>query len=292
MAELSYNAVMRFSRTLAHVATAARDEIRAQVAHIDFSDQDKAMDEVRVVMQAVADKYGVGARELAAQWYDYCRRIGIGRGYTAGIGESTRYSMQSDINAAIDKLNAGEITLDEFTANLGGVIVAQINRDARNTIMGNLSADFQRAQEANDVDTMGKIGFCRVPVAGGCAFCVLLASRSYYPWQMYNSAQTAGESRKFHDDCRCVIVPFTKAMNIPGYGEKLDEYNNAYREADNARRSGKMPNGEPMPEELRMRIEAARAEHREKYKRGEVEQPWRSINEDLIIMRWNNPALH
>lgn len=292
MADLSYGAVMKFSRTLAHVATAARDELRKQIALIDFEDQERAFEEVRLVMRAIADKYGIGARELAAQWYDYCRQIGIGRGYTAGIGESTRFSMQSDIDAAIGKVTAGEWTIDEFIANMGGVMVGQINRDARNTILSNLSADFQQAQEANDTETMSKIGFCRVPVAGGCAFCVLLASRTYYPWQMYKSAKTAGESKKFHDDCRCVIVPFTKAMSIPGYGKKLEEYNTAYRDADNTRRSGKMPNGEPMPEELKERIETARLIHREKFKKGEVEEPWRSINEDLIIMRWNNPAFH
>jgi hypothetical protein len=292
MAELSYSAIMRFSRTLAKIATKARDELRAALSQIDFTDQDVAIERVCEVMRAIADKYGLGARELAAQWYDYCRQLGIGKGFTAGIGESTRYSMESDIVALADKLSAGEITLDEFTANLGGVMVGQIHRDARNTILANLSDDYQRSMESNDTETASKMGFCRVPVAGGCAFCVLLASRSYYPWQQYKTAGTAGEAKKYHDDCRCVIVPFTKAMSIPGYSEKLDGYNNAYREADNARRSGMMPNGEPMPEELKLRIANAKAEHTAKFKRGEVDEPWRSINEDLIIMRWNNPALH
>lgn len=292
MAELSFNAIMRFSRSLAKVATGARDELRAAAARIDFSDQDKAIGEVREIMQAIADKYGLGARELAAQWYDYCRELNIGRGFTAGIGESTRYSLQSDIDALAGKLNAGEIETEDFISRLGGVMVGQIHRDARNTILGNLSRDYQEAEKANDTGRMSKMGFCRVPVAGGCAFCVLLASRSHYPWQQYNTAGTAGEARKYHDDCRCVIVPFTKALSIPGYGEKLEEYNKAYRDADNARKSGTMPNGEPMPDELKERIAIAKAEHKAKYKAGEVSEPWRSINEDLIIMRWNNPAFH
>lgn len=292
MAELTYSAIMRFSRALAKIATKARDELRAAVAQIDFTDQDAAIERVGEVMRAIADKYGLGARELAAQWYDYCRQLGIGKGFTAGIGESTRYSMESDIVSLADKLIAGEITLDEFTANLGGVMVGQIHRDARNTILANLSDDYQQAEQRGDAETASKMGFCRVPVAGGCAFCVMLASRSYYPWQQYVSAKTAGDSHKYHDDCRCVIVPFTKAMGIPGYADKLEKYNNAYRDADNARRSGMMPDGEPMPDELKLRIAAAKAEHAEKFRRGEVEQSWRPINEDLIIMRWNNPALH
>lgn len=292
MAELTYSAIMRFSRALAKIATKARDELRAALAQIDFTDQDAAIERVGEVMHAIADKYGLGARELAAQWYDYCRQLGIGKGFTAGIGESTRYSMESDIVSLADKLSAGEITLDEFTANLGGVMVGQIHRDARNTILANLSDDYQQAEQRGDAETASKMGFCRVPVAGGCAFCVLLASRSYYPWQQYKTAGTAGEAKKYHDDCRCVIVLFTKAMSIPGYSEKLDGYNSAYREADNTRRSGMMPDGEPMPEELKLRIANAKAEHTAKFKRGEVDEPWRSINEDLIIMRWNNPSLH
>lgn len=290
--QLTFADVMRFSRALAKIATKARDEIREAVARIDFSDQEKAIEQVRLVMQSIAEKYGIGARELAAQWYDFCREQEIGQGFTAGIGESSRYSLESDIDSLIGKLNAGEITIEEFAANLGGVMVAQVNRDARNTILSNLSRDYQEAEAANDTGRMSRMGFCRVPVAGGCAFCVLLASRSYYPWQQYRTSGTAGESKKYHDDCRCVIVPFTKALSIPGYGEKLEEYNNAYRDADNARRSGKMPNGEPMPDELKIRIAKAKAEHAAKYKAGEVSEPWRSINEDLVIMRWNNPALH
>lgn len=289
---LSFAAVMKFSRTLAHISTQSRDELRKALAKIDFTDTDKAIERVREIMQAIAAKYGLGARELAAQWYDYCRQLELGRGYTAGIGESSRYSLDSDIDALATKMNAGEITQDDFLARMGGVMVGQMNREARNTILSNLSQDYQEAEARGDTKTSSKIGFCRVPVAGGCAFCVLLASRSYYPWQQYVSAKTAGDAHKYHDDCRCVIVPFTKAMSIPGYADKLEKYNTAYRDADNTRRSGMMPDGEPMPEELKLRIAAAKAEHAAKFRRGEVEQSWRPINEDLIIMRWNNPTLH
>lgn len=245
-----------------------------------------APERLKQLGRAVLEKYGLPAKELAAQWYDYCHELEISSGYTAGIGEVSRYSLESDFGALCDRFAAGEVVESDFVAQLGGILVNQVHREARNTIMANLSEEFLQAEAQGDHKLAGKIGYSRVPVADACAFCVLLASRSFYPWQQYNTARTAGEGRKYHDDCRCVIVPFAKAMEIRGYSEKLDEYNTAYRDADNMRRAN------DLPDELQERIAIARAEHKAKFERGEVTEPWRSINEDLIIMRWNNPTLH
>lgn len=291
MAAPSYNDVWRFARALARVSTKARDEFTMAMGVIDFTDVDSAMEQVAEVARRIAEKYGPAARELAAQWYDYCRELAIGRGYTAGIGEGSRYSLNSDVGAATSAYIRGEITEEELRARLAGVMVSQMHKEARDTILSNLADENNRAAEAGDKELQSKIGFCRVPTAGACAFCTLLASRSFYPWQQYRSTRSAGEAKKYHDDCRCVIMPFHSAMAIGGYADKLDKYNSQYRDADNARRSGTMPDGSPMPDELKARIAAAKAEHRARYDAGEVTEPWRSINEDLIIMRELNQGM-
>lgn len=292
MAAPSFNDVWRFARALARVSTKARDEFTMAMSAIDFSDVDTALEQVQEVARRIAERYGPAARELAAQWYDYCRELAIGQGYTAGIGEGSRYSLDSDVGAATAAFARGEITEEELRARLAGVMVSQMQKEARDTILSNLADENNRAAEAGNKELQSKIGFCRVPTAGSCAFCTLLASRPFYPWQLYSSTRSAGDAKKYHDECKCVIMPFHSAMSIPGYADRLDSYNSQYRDADNVRRSGMMPDGSPMPDELKERIEAAKAEHKERFLRGEVSEPWRSINTDLIIMRELNPGMH
>lgn len=285
MASPSFSAVWNYASALQKVSRKARDEFLAAVNEVDLTDIETATEQLKQIGQRFLERYGLGARELAAQWYDYCRELEIESGYTAIVGEVGRYNLESDIGALMDKFAAGEVTDNELIARLGGVMVNQIHREARNLIMENLSEEYLKAMEEGNDEFAGKVGFCRVPVADACAFCVLLASRSFYPWQQYKSAKTAGEGKKYHNDCRCVIMPFSKATQIAGYGEKLEGYNDTYRKADNMRREG------IKDEELARRIAEAKAEHRAKFDRGEVSEPWRSINEDLIIMRWNNPGM-
>ena len=285
MARPTFKAVWNFSNALAKVSTKARDAYIKAVDEVDFTDTEKAVEQLKRIGRLFLDKYGLAARELGAQWYDYCRQLAIDSGYTAGVGDVSRYSIDSDIDALAAKLANGEISEADFIARLGGVMTTQIHNEARNVILGNLAEEHLKAMEDGNDELAGKIGYCRVPVADACAFCVLLASRSFYPWQLYTSAKTAGEGRKYHDDCRCVVMPFFKATQIEGYQKKLDTYNEQYRTADNKRRAG------IQDEELAERIAKAKAEHKEKYERGEVTEPWRSINEDLIIMRWDNPGM-
>jgi hypothetical protein len=120
-----------------------------------------------------------------------------------------------------------------------------------------------------------------VAVGDTCAFCTMLASRG----AVYLSRESA-LSAKFHDDCDCVVLPFSDAGDISGYEGALRGYNAAYYGARSA-----IENDE-LPDELRERIAEAKERHNERYEAGEVGEPWQQFNETLMVMRWQNPGMH
>ena len=271
----TYEDVWTFAQSVQRVSQEARNVFLAGAMQIDFEDWTTAAQQLRELVFSIMDAFGPAADELGAQWYEFCRTGNYDRGYTAIVGEGSRYSVKSDIDAAIDKLFNGETTENELIDSLAGVVVNQTQEHARNTILENLDEDLRQAKAANDSDFIDSCGYARVTTAGACAFCILLASRGF----VYTSEKTASRNkfgRKYHDDCRCVPVPFTDAHQIKGYGSVLEGHEQKYRDADNLRRSG------DYPDELKERIKAAKDNH---------DGRWSSLNEDLIIMRWQNEGL-
>lgn len=68
--------------------------------------------------------------------------------------------------------------------------------------------------------------FARVPSGPTtCRWCVMLASRGF----VYATAQNAGESDDFHDNCDCMIIPGSGMADYPD-GYDLDEYRRLYAE--------------------------------------------------------------
>ncbi len=295
MAKLTRKAIWDYANALQKISRKARDDFLTAVNRVDLT-AENASEQLKQIGRVLLNKYGVGAKELAAQWYDYCRQFEIEGGYTAFIGDVSRYPIESDMDALANKFAAGELSDADYIARLGGIVAGQIHREAKNTILGNLEFEYSNGTKVRTSSGYKRkkdvIGFCRVPEPGACAFCVLLASQAFYGYK-YFSEQGAGKGKGFeyHNDCKCSIVPFVDAQNIEGYQDELAGYVDSYETANNMR------NGD-LPEDLQERIDKAREEHEANYalyldgKRDSPTEPWRSVNENLIIMRWNNPALH
>lgn len=281
MASPSFQDVWQYSRQLQRIAQEAGKELIAALEKIDIED----IDLVKSIVTAIAEKYGLASGELGAQWYEYCKAGKFTSGYTAITGQVSRYGVRSDVDAVMTKYNAGEIDLATATARLGGVAVDQVKKNARDTILGNLNEEYLEARRTGRKDIADMCGYSRVPVGDTCAFCCLLASRGFV-YKSERSALYDNYGNKYHDGCDCVAVPLTKASGIPGYGGKLSEYESMYRSADNLRRSGNMP------DDLRERIYDAKAKHRADYEAGLTSDRWSTLNEDLIIMRYQNPGMH
>lgn len=296
MARPSYEDVWTFSRSVQHVSQEARKAFQAGVQEIRFSDWAVASAQLKELVEAVMDMYGAAASELGAQWYEFCRANEFKRGYTAIVGEVSRYSVRSDVRAAIDKLFGGEVTEGELLAMMSGIVVDQTQKAAREAILLNLDEDLRQAKaalqssggsmRADAQRFIDRCGYARVPTADACAFCVLLASQGFVYRSEY-SAKYDKYGAEYHEHCNCVAVPFSRASEIPGYGDKLSEYEQKYRDADNLRRSGDLPDA------LKDRIAQARKEHEASYAAGLTNKRWDStLNENTIIMRWQNPGMH
>ena len=57
------------------------------------------------------------------------------------------------------------------------------------------------------------IRFARVPQGPSCGFCIMLASRGF----VYATEETAGEFKKFHDHCDCLVLAGTRGVEVDGY---------------------------------------------------------------------------
>lgn len=281
----TYSDIYSYAQQVQAVSQEAREAFIVGIQNIDFDDWASAAEELRTLITNIVEYYGLASSELGAQWYEYCRTLNVGRGYTAIVGEVSRYSVLSDTNASIDKLFDGKIDEDELIRQLSGVVTNQVQKHARDTILENLNAEYLEARRSGNNQFADSIGYARVPVGETCAFCIMLASRGF----VYTSERAATQTKlgdKYHNNCNCTAVPFSKAHTIPGYTEQLEKYEQMYRDADNARRSG------DIPDELKERIKEAKRIHNEKYDAGETEERWRSFNEITMIMRYQNEGLH
>ena len=281
----TFDDVYQYAKQVQGISQQAKKEFLEAIKQIDFDDWSRAAKELRELILRLVDYYGLASAELGAQWYEYCRQMNYSRGYTAIVGQPSRYGVKSDCNVVIDKLFDGEISIEEMIGQLSGVVVDQVQKQARDSILGNLNEELLEARRSGDNEFADQIGYARVPVGDTCAFCIMLASRGF----VYTSEKTATQTKwgsKYHPNCNCVAVPFHKAHTIPGYGDMLEKYERMYRDADNMRRSG------DMPDELKARIKEARKVHNEKYENGEESERWRSYNEITMIMRWQNEGLH
>lgn len=110
----------------------------------------------------------------------------------------------------------------------------------------------------------------------------MLASQG--AWYVSEESALGKEAGHYHSDCNCVAVYHANPDNIPNYNG-LAHYKEMYYAAENARvanASGR----DPYDEDLQMRVNRARAEHRAKYDAGETDIKWTKYNETLIVMRY------
>lgn len=286
MASPTYDDVWAYSRQVQGISQKARDAFLAAAQNVDYSDWAAAADQLRDIIYAIVDTYGLAAGELGAQWYEYCHGLKYDRGYTAIVGKPSRYSVKSDADAVIDKLFSGETGTEAMVASLAGVVVNQVQKSSRDVILDNLDAEYKAAIAARDYGKARGMGYCRVPHGDACAFCIMLASRGF----VYASEETATTSKrtggKYHEHCTCTAVPFAEAGSIRGYGRTLAGYEDRYLDARALWKS------KDRPEELDERIAKAKAEHAEKMRQGLAWDKWGDDNEITITMRYMDPSLH
>ena len=277
----TYSDILAYSKQVQQVSNEAANAFLVASREVDFSDWTRAAEQLRQIIESIVEYYGLAAGELGAQWYEYCRGLSIGGDYSAIVESPNTAPARAAANREIDKLFDGKVDSNKLIGLLHDVVTDQVYSQSRDMVIVNILDD--------DVKNGG---YARVPVGDTCAFCIMLASRGFV-YTSERSALRTSEGEKYHKNCNCVAVPFHDAKSIPGYQKMLDKYEKMYRDADNARRSG------DIPDELKTHIKETKKEHNEKheaYLRGELpngpREPWRSFNEITMIMRWQNEGLH
>lgn len=157
--------------------------------------------EVDALVSAVADlidEYSAAAGSLAADFYEQARiDAGIASDFAVPIADTPPdEQIDATVRWAMQHYLAGQPEEADLV-NLEGATSRMVANVGRDTIVTASALD----QDAR--------GWTRVPEAGCCAFCALMAIRG----PVYHSEGTAlftrgSEGReKYHNRCRCVVVP-------------------------------------------------------------------------------------
>ena len=275
MAAPTYNDILTFNELLKKVDGQAGAAFKRSLEEVDFSDWTRAAEQLRQIVERIVMEYGLISAEIGAQWYEYCRSLGIGSGYNATLSEVDASRLRSSVNSEIDRLFAGEIGTGKLASNLASLVSDSVYYASRDTVLANLESEYEAAVSSGNRKMAEQCGYARVTTGHACAFCIMLASRGF----AYSSEKSATKTKSgdsYHPNCRCVAVPFAHAGNISGYEKVLSDHEAKYREADNLLRS------RDYPDDLRDRIDAAKRNH---------EGRWTNLNETLVIMRYQNEGM-
>lgn len=191
----------------------AQREIRDALATVDPGDAAAVADAIYTYVPVIAERYGIAAGTLAADWYDELRDAAEVAGYfradLADLPDTGRYQALASWAASKD---------DVESLVAGGVqrIIADMHRQ---TVMRSAFADPQAA---------GWARFARG--AETCEFCFMLTTRG---------AVYTDQTARFgaHDNCDCGAGPIWKKARhqVDVYKTSARRRSDETRSADNAR---------------------------------------------------------
>lgn len=115
-------------------------------------------------------------------------------------------------------------------ARLVGLDEAVAEERARNATFGSGGRNVQAGGRDAIQQTKQAMGWMRVSDGDPCSFCALLISRG----AEYRTAETAGESFKFHDRCGCTVLPiFSRTDFMSADAQRFrDLYNKSIEDED------------------------------------------------------------
>lgn len=159
-------------------------------------------------MPALISTYGDVAATAAAEWYEQVRAAQTPGEYNAVLASPIddgviRTAVQDAVAPLWSPETGRSDALSQVGQGLGQTVARLITGQVRTTI------------ETNAIHDRRVKRFARVPRGKTCAFCSMLASRGF----VYASARSAGELKRYHDKCDCMVVPAfgDKNPQIKGY---------------------------------------------------------------------------
>ena len=224
------------------LTTLAFADIEVLVNSLDHSDAVALREALLDLLPGVVEPYLLGSADLAAAWYEELRN------------QTERARFQA--------VAAGAAINDAQIAAMTRRAMAPLFGQSESTVLNLLSGSVQRLIANAGRDTIRenvmrdriRVGYARIPKAGCCSFCSMLASRG----AVYNSATSAGAVQgrgmalgstdgkrggqaqgikvrgsqdlgdRFHDFCKCRVAPVFVGDTFAA--EARDEHLAIYRE--------------------------------------------------------------
>lgn len=176
--------------------------------------------------------YGDTAGVAAAEWYEQIRKAELGARYYAMTTPAvTAEQVRENVRYAAGSL------FDENPTQALSILRGAVDRHIQTTAQSTVAHNSVRDPRSS--------GWARVPAgANTCAFCAMLASRGFkYTTEFEAQHRGRGATEdKFHDHCRCQVVPAWK-----GREAAVDGYNPAElkRRYDESRKLTRDLGGDP-----------------------------------------------
>lgn len=198
--------VEAFRRNSNGLVSLAQSDLRAFWSALDLAGNPllvrAALEEF---MPDLVDSYGSTAALLGADFYDESRgRAPSAARFQAILSEPPDISQAQAVSRwGLGPLFQSEPDAPQALLDLLGATQRLVLQSARGTIFNSAARD--------SVQT----GFARIPRGlETCHFCTMIASRG----AVYYTAETAGQSNEWHNDCDCVIAPISSRDGYPeGY---------------------------------------------------------------------------
>ena len=241
--------VGKFRSAIGQLTTVAFAQTKALLAEVGDANPVVFRDRLLETFPSLVAPYHAAASELSATWYEDLRADMVGGSFTASVvSDVDPDRVDSLVRYSMTPLFQGSSS--DVLGLLAGGLQRIVANGARDTIIQNVMADRVR------------VGYARIPRAGCCAFCGMLASRG----AVYNSRESAGGvvgrgvdasvtagkrggqgkgvkvrgsrslgSDRYHDHCHCLPAPVFSGDTF--HKEVEDKYAGMYEQASGTKLS-------------------------------------------------------
>jgi hypothetical protein len=201
MQVIKYSELLEYQKSLGVLSESAQKELLAVWGQLSNMTIEDAREVLIASMEGLVAKYGDPAALMAAEFMER-------------YAPSTMYKAFSPILS--DSVNPAQIEQEVHYAMKGWA--KGVPEQTIRTLLAALSRYVKYPARATVIDNARlhkKLRFARVPTgAHTCEFCLLLASRGFVYW----SKENAGEFKRFHNACDCIVVPgFTDQAEVENY---------------------------------------------------------------------------
>lgn len=241
----------RMASLVRDVDAATQEKLQRNLAAIDLSDRRA----VGAVMRGWVESGAGAATKVAGLFYRGMSMLQTGEDFDPL--DQFEYDQDAADVALAGMYNQADGDMDMLQRLISERVSFEVNRAAKVGVWRNGQYDSR------------DVRYARVPVGvETCAWCLMTAGLGF--WYM---TEEAASHTHFHCDCQIIPSIGGTDMRIRGYDPTVGR--DMWRNSASRLRSGNIP------QELRDRIDKARAQHESR-----TSEPWKPVNEELIAMRY------